>query len=344
MISLKDVAAYCNVSVSTVSKALRDYPDINSKTAKYIRNAAAMLGYKEVPGKPPVSPGINRRAALLIMKTAVTPFEEFYYSTMIRAFSRTISRRGYSPLFLYHAAGSGTASMLSGVRIQQPDGLCIIGMDRINAETRELLEAGIPTICIDYLLDRHRCILCSQEEAVKAVLWHCRMLGHTNIAWMDIHGSALTRRCRREFLNYISDMDLPASYGAAAAPAEGSGTKNGAGAVRERLHALLSMDPPPTCILCSDDITAYKSISELHRLGLRVPDDISVAGMGACSSYMGEKPVLTSVNLFPDIIGQRAAQDLADLIEDASSVEILPCYTETELVIGKTVADRRMDA
>ena len=76
-ISLKDIAAICGVSLSTVSKALHDYPDISRETAERIQKTASELGYIKLPPVPRPPADSSRRIGVLLLKNDLTPFEEY---------------------------------------------------------------------------------------------------------------------------------------------------------------------------------------------------------------------------------------------------------------------------
>ncbi|MBR2121859.1 MAG: LacI family DNA-binding transcriptional regulator [Lachnospiraceae bacterium] len=345
-ISLKDIAAICGVSLSTVSKALHDYPDISRETAERIQKTASELGYIKLPPVPRPPADSSRRIGVLLLKNDLTPFEEYYFHKIIYSFSQMVSARGYDPLLFLDKRNPGSASVISRVLLQHPDGLCIVGLEKTDAAIRELLDNTPHIISIDRLLDRHQSVLSSQDEGIRILMAYCRMKGHTRIAYFNTVDSFYNRRARDTYIRYAHEMSLPSSYltNITISRAEDSSIlPKYRSNLRSELSRLLSLPERPSCILCSDDLFAYACIRELESMDIRVPDMISVAGFGAFSIHMGIRPYLTTVQPFPEVIGSRAAHDLIDSIEDPASVRYKPVYIEPVLVEGCSVKDLSLD-
>ena len=88
---------------------------------------------------------------------------------------------------------------------------------------------------------------------------------------------------------------------------------------------LLDLPDPPTCILYPDDFAGFGGINAIRERGLRIPEDISVAG------YDGLR------------IGREAAENLIHLIEHPRATIIRPIVVEGELYEGETVGDISRD-
>lgn len=70
-----------------------------------------------------------------------------------------------------------------------------------------------------------------------------------------------------------------------------------------------------SAIICFNDALAAGLIHELHKQGIRVPDDVSVVGMDASSLGKSIYPSITSVSLNPFVHGQECARILIEIIE-----------------------------
>lgn len=85
---------------------------------------------------------------------------------------------------------------------------------------------------------------------------------------------------------------------------------------------LLDLKDPPTCILYPDDFSALGGINEIHERGLRIPDDISIAGYDGLTFARILEPRLTTLCQDTETIGRLAAQKLIDLIENPKTTII----------------------
>jgi LacI family transcriptional regulator len=101
---------------------------------------------------------------------------------------------------------------------------------------------------------------------------------------------------------------------------------------------LIDMPDRPTCILAPDDFAALGVIRAIRRRGLRVPEDISVAGYDGISISQTLVPKLTTVRQNSEKIGMEAARKLIRLIESPMTTTIENCLVRGEFIEGESVA------
>lgn len=104
---------------------------------------------------------------------------------------------------------------------------------------------------------------------------------------------------------------------------------------------LLDLKDPPTCILYPDDFAALGGINELHERGLRIPDDISIAGYDGLTFARILEPRLTTLCQDTEAIDRLAAQKLIDLIEHPKTTIIDKFTVDGQLFPGASVRDLR---
>ena len=100
---------------------------------------------------------------------------------------------------------------------------------------------------------------------------------------------------------------------------------------------LLDMLKRPTCIIAPDDYSALGVINVASRRGLKVPDDISVAGFDGIPFTKVLEPRLTTVRQDVDKIGAEAAKQLINLIESPMTTSLESICLQTQLIEGGTV-------
>jgi DNA-binding LacI/PurR family transcriptional regulator len=93
---------------------------------------------------------------------------------------------------------------------------------------------------------------------------------------------------------------------------EGTHTLEGGGDAMEKL---LALDPQPTAVICSNDMTAIGVLHKLYRTGLRVPDDVSVIGFDDIHIAEVMMPPLTTVQMSRLDIAKAAFEALRTHIE-----------------------------
>ncbi|MBK3629982.1 substrate-binding domain-containing protein, partial [Streptomyces sp. MBT49] len=87
------------------------------------------------------------------------------------------------------------------------------------------------------------------------------------------------------------------------------------GALTAAATALRTPGRRPTAIVCDDDKLAAGAYKALRRLGLRVPDDISVTGLDDLTLATALDPELTTVRLDSELFGERGMQALLAVLE-----------------------------
>ena len=105
---------------------------------------------------------------------------------------------------------------------------------------------------------------------------------------------------------------------------------SGAVAVQEGKGQLLDLPDPPTCILYPDDYSAFGGIKAIRRRGLRIPEDISIAGFDGTPIAEQIDPRLTTVAQNTEEMGRLAAMHLIEEIRHpkTSLVEVITVGTE----------------
>ena len=100
---------------------------------------------------------------------------------------------------------------------------------------------------------------------------------------------------------------------------------------------LLDLPNPPTCILYPDDYAAIGGINEIRERGLRIPEDISIAGYDGITIAKILEPKLTTLCQDTVAIGRIAAEKLIDLIENPKTTLIDRFTVDGTLFKGASV-------
>ena len=102
------------------------------------------------------------------------------------------------------------------------------------------------------------------------------------------------------------------------------------------MQHLMGLSLPPTAVLCANDEMAYGAIRAAHKLGLSVPEDVSIVGFDDQNLAEFYNPPLTTVNIPRQELGRRAAQELIDQLagREVAREVTLP----TRLVVRESTA------
>ncbi|MDQ0579926.1 LacI family DNA-binding transcriptional regulator [Streptomyces rishiriensis] len=303
----RDVAQAAGVSQAAVSLVLGDKwrGRVSETTAERVREAARELGYR--PNLAARNLRLGRTRTVLLVVPALTT--EFFAGVYTGA-ARVAAEHGFGVVLYPSPEGVGRArdpfasaqAALDGVLASSmaADALTAIRGDQlplVMLDSDPSGSLGAATVNLDI------------ADGVRQVADHLLGLGHRHFLHLaaDIPSWTFEVRAR----------ELAARVGAAAgttlrtAPAPIS--IDGALAAAEA--ALGAPGPHPTAVVCDDDKLAAGVYKALRRLGLRVPDDVSVTGLDDLALATALDPELTTVRLDAELFGERGMRALLAVLE-----------------------------
>lgn len=310
MVSLKDIAAACGVSVATVSKALNGHKEISGPTTGRILAAAAKLGYMPNSAARALKTNRTYNLGVLFVDETHRGLTHEYFSLVLESFKVEAEANGYDITFINHNIGNRTATYLEHCRYRGVDGVVIACVDFFDPQVVELVQSDIPVVTIDYTFDNHVSVLSDNICGMRDLVTYVASMGHRRIAF--IHGEKISVTTNRLTSFYRTALELglkiPDEY---VCEASYHNPQKTAACTR----ALLALPQPPTCILFPDDFSYIGGMNVLQEAGLRVPQDISVAGYDGIYLSQVLSPRLTTLQQDTAALGRMAAQQLIDLIE-----------------------------
>ncbi|MGA2659264.1 MAG: LacI family DNA-binding transcriptional regulator [Verrucomicrobiota bacterium] len=277
MVRLKDIAQRAAVSVMTVSKALRDEPDVSTATKTRIKLLAQQLGY--VPDS--TAQGLRNRTTKLF-GLAVASCADPFLSRLVLAIEERAYELGYDVL-LAHTLNipEREEACIRRFLARRVDGLFLSPVYRIATEARvyqELLARRIPTVLLGHAAPfcaQFPCIETDDLLASHAVTRHLLELGHKRIAFLA--GPPAAPWARERFEGYRralreSGMDVDDKLVFQAGDTLEDGAKAAAQVLAESASA--------TALQAVNDLVALGCAGVFLERGLRIPRDVSLAGFG----------------------------------------------------------------
>ena len=129
MVSMKDIAQRCGVSVATVSKAINGQQDIGEATRKRILSEAKKMGYTPNAAARSLKTRRTNNLGILFMDLQYSGFMHEYFASMLNYFRMEAEQRGYDICFINNNIGHPYRSYLQHVRFRGVDGVAIICAD-----------------------------------------------------------------------------------------------------------------------------------------------------------------------------------------------------------------------
>lgn len=332
MPSIKDIAKICGVSVATVSKALNDKEDIGEETKRRIKEVARQNGYFPQYYARAIRMNRSFNLGVLFVDEAMSGLTHDYFANILNSFKVKAESKGYDITFINSNENCRKGkTYLEHCRYRGLDGVMIACIPFENPEVIELLESDIPVVTIDYQFPERVSVVSDNVEGMRRLMEYIISMGHKRIAYIYGEKSSVTAQ-RLESFRYVQrkhNLQVPEEYMFA------SGYRNMVEAAKYTKE-LLELPIPPTCILYADDYSAFGGIHQIRSMGLRIPEDISVAGFDDIFLAGQITPRLTTVFQDSSKIGELAAKKLIALIEK-KSVELGAVLVHTRLEKGASV-------
>lgn len=332
MVSMKDVARECGVSIATVSKALNGYSDIGEEKRSEIKNIAKKMGYLPNSSARALKTKRTYNLGILFVDDARSGLTHDYFSSIIESFKVTAEAKGYDITFVNCNMPNREQSYYEHCRYRGLEGIVIACIDFYAPEAQELMRSDLPVVTIDYIFDGRISVVSDNVQGMRELMEYVCDQGHSRIAYIHGLDSSTTRGRLGSFYKVLSErgLEIPDEYVREAAYRD----TDAAGRITKEL---LDLPVPPTCILCPDDFSALGCISAIQERGLKIPDDISVAGYDGITISQVLQPKLTTLRQDTLEIGKRAAEELISLIESPKTTLAEKISVKGELIQGKSV-------
>jgi len=303
-ITIKDIARILGISPSTVSRALKDHPDINTDTKKAVNELARKLKYQ--PNAVALSLKNSRSNTIGII---IPEIVHYFFSSVISGIEDVASQKGYTVIICQSnesfAREVANANALLSHRV---DGILI----SISKETNSfdhfinLQEGGIPLVFFDRIAPGINAdqIITDDIDASYNATRHLIENGRKRIAhFAGPQGLLIGRDRLQGYVNALTEAGLPIDNRLII---EADTFEKARNTVGEMLDAGIV----PDGIFAVNDMTAIGAMQTIMKRGYTVPDDVSIVGFS--DGYLSgvTDPHLSSVDQHGYEMGTTAAEML----------------------------------
>lgn len=335
IVSIKDIAGQCGVSIATVSKALNNHTDISEATRKRVCSTAKEMGYLPNSQARALKTNKTFNIGVLFVDKAGKGFTHSYFAPVLNGFKVEAEKMGYDVTFISRQIGKNAMSYYEHCKYRRVDGIMVACMDFYDSEVIELLNGDIPLVAVDFESERHYSVTSDNSIGMRTLVKYVGSKGHRKIACIYGDSSQITSIRLNAFLDTMKEQGLPVVPDYIR-----QGKYHNAETARSIVREMLSFSEPPTCILMPDDFSAMVAKGTIEEMGLKVPNDISITGYDG--SYISEvmQPPLTTIRQNTVGIGKKAAEILVKLIKkEEIFAENKRIIIEGKLIEGGTVKD-----
>jgi len=329
-VTIKDIAKILHISPSTVSRALKDHPDINPQTKKNVKDLAEKLNYK--PNKVALS---LLQQESKIIGVIIPEIIHYFFSTVISGIEKIANEAGYHIIIAqsnesYYKEVENVQALLSS----NIDGF-IISMAKTTMQYdhfKNIEEIGVPMVFFDRSCDvvnADRIIVDDYDGAYKATK-HLIDNGCKNIIHLAGPLNLDIGKKRKEgYLAALNESNIPL-YDYSIQICD---TKEHA---FQLIPELLRRHPSIDGIFAVNDLTAIGAIKAIKSIRKDVPQDVLVVGFTNSFISQISDPELTTVDQKGFEMGQNAARLLLKRIQSNENYGPVTTILNTDLVVRKS--------
>lgn len=333
-VTIKDIAKELGISVSTVSRALKDHPDISSKTKEAVNELAKKWHYK--PNAVALS---LRHSRTNIIGVIIPEIVHHFFSSVISGIEEIAQGAGYNVMIFqsnesYDREMANVQALLSS----RVDGV-LVSMSketRDYSHFRELRDNGIPIVFYDrvcnelssdnVIVDDFAGAFAAVEHLIKT---GCKRIAHLSAPQHMLLGQNRQKGYRSALLKHKLSVDDSLiikcdSFDEAI----------------QKTPDLLSLPEPPDAIFAVNELTAAGALSVVKKAGLKVPDDISIIGFTDGVVSRTSDPAMTTLEQHGFDVGLKACELLLGRIKEGNmNYDPVTKVVKTNLIVrGSTRA------
>jgi LacI family transcriptional regulator len=340
MVRMKDIASDLGVSVMTVLRALRNYPDVSTATRAEVLQRAKELNYRPNLAARALVTGRTGLMGLVVPNLLHSFFAQLAVeiSGVLRnqAFTLVISSSEEDPEMeqqeLDHLLSRGVDALLVASTQPTPEAFRRLEATKV---PYILLGCWFPGLAANF-------VGVSDEAVGSIATQHLLEIGCRHIAYIGGTQAGAASGQLEGYKRMLTGHRIPVTRKYIVSVDECAMAASDAGyqaAVR-----VINLDPRPTGIFCCSDPVAIGAMTAILDAGLRIPEDVAVIGCGNLPFNSSLRVPLSSVDQRSGVIGRRAAELAVSLVQADVGLRPKAILLEPTLVIRRSTNKTKSQA
>jgi LacI family transcriptional regulator len=339
-VTLKDIAKALGLSVSTVSKALKDSHEISDETKKKIFSYAKEHNYRPNPNALGLKKGKSKSIGII-----VSTIDNHFFSQVINGMESVAYSKGYNVIIAQtHESFELEVQNAQHLTVRGVDGLLIsLATETQNVDyLKAVQEKGLPIVFFDQVtreIDTHKIISDNFTGAYEATV-HLLNSGYRRIAHItSLSNTFITSERLDGYKKALKDNGIEVKEEYIKFCAHGGKDR---AEIEAALADLLKLDAAPDAILAAFDRITTTTLSVLHQLKVKIPGDVALVGFTNTALADVLNPSLTTVRQSAFEMGKKATEMLIGLIESKREItDFETILLPAELHVGDSSAPRK---
>ncbi|TKD63616.1 LacI family DNA-binding transcriptional regulator [Flavobacterium sp. ASW18X] len=327
-ITLKDIAKELNLSVSTVSRALNNHPDISEITKVQVQALAKQYNY--VPNL--FAKGFRTKHTHII-GVVVPNISHFFTTTILKGILEQGEKMGYQVIVAESQNDVNKQLAMLNTMIQfGVDGI-LLSMARRTYDVSSIIKIKqrVPLVLFDKVSNKVPCtqVVIDEVDAAYGAVEHLINIGKKRIAIIKETENSYNSEMRfRGYQKALEDHNLEVDPKLIVSTEDISLDKG-----RIMASALLTLRNKPDAIFAITDAAAIGAIKALKKYNVKIPEDIAVIGFSNSEHATIISPALTTVDQPGNLIGSTAITYLINEIEKEEESFLKTVEVKTHLII-----------
>jgi LacI family transcriptional regulator, galactose operon repressor len=313
-VKLEDVAREAEVSIATVSRVLNNHP-VSEKARLAVEEAIAHLDYRPNLMARGLIKGQSYRIGVI-----VSNMENPYFSSIMNSMEIRLREEGYLCNFAssYYSPKEDELDIVKRFMDSGVDGLIIVdvGEREENSGLYSDLNKQLPVVLINGKPDRTdtNLIMVDQEKGMIEVMNYLFSLNHTDIALIRGSANSMSFNCKETILrSKMKEQGIPVKENRIIHIKD----TDHFDAIDETCNNVISiLDTPdkPTAVFASNELMALGVIKACKKLGVSIPEDLSLVAHDNTILSQISEPAMTTVDMNTSRLGIESAEMMLQLL------------------------------
>ena len=325
-----DVAELAGVSRSAVSRVFTPGASVSKKTAEKVRRAADTLGYR---------PNVLARGLLTgrsrLIGLVVAYLDNHFYPEVLERLSNALQAQGYHVLvFMASQSDDSLDTVTTEILDYQVDGLILASVSMSSDITERCRAMGVPVVLFNRRQGEagERAVVSDNFEGARMIAHHFADCGHRRVGHIAGWRDASTQADREAgFRKGLEEVGLTLS-----AREVGNFQQE---AAQNAARRMFDRPDHPDSVFVANDYMAFAVMEVLRgELGLRIPQDVAVAGFDDVASAAWRSFDLTTVRQDADAMVRLTVDTLMTAIDGNDASSAIPALPVELVVRGSTRA------
>jgi len=309
MPTIYEIAKAAGVAPGTVSKALNRTGRVNEETRKRIEKIAEDMSYVPNVAARGLKSNQSFMIGIVFPENAGIGLKHMFFSELLESFRHEMAEYGYDTIFINKRLDGKDIGYLEHCKMRKVDGLLIITIDPNDSEMDQLLDSKIPSVSTEMALASIPYVMSDNIEGGRLAAEYLMKMGHTQVGHL---AGVLNTVAGLERLDGFRKGLEKAGLSLKDQYIESLGwTYNES--IEETIKNYINrfkLEERPTALFVASDLMAVHTINILAKMGISVPEDISIIGFDDIQIAKIINPGLTTIH--QDIPG--IAKGIVDIL------------------------------